>query len=357
MINNVSVFVEGTRTKEAFAEYILRMYCDEAIPADVVNAIKLFYKNNYHDYYIDKIKNNDKKAYEYYIDLLTLCILNKLCFKNFLDVLIEADIEHFEGMLMEIDKDSRAKEIKEAFIKVIDGPLAISGMQTNDAVSILEEMIKNSIGEVNRLLNKYLPRLKKPFENLNITPEDEEFIMLNEISLNFTNKKVFAQIINNSHGLAPLTKKGDTIFFTENEKIIHLPFTRGLFIGYIKKLIINSSEITKVLPDLRNSAKYLRISNYDGELDIKIDDIESIVKFIEWGLEHKRVIEYHELARHMSIQEDDMKKFSAKLSNNNGKSFKKNIAKLLSSNSEDIQIERFVEISGYDSVIVHDWEC
>jgi len=352
-MDNVSVFMKGTPTKEAFAEYILRIHCDEAIPADEVNAIKLFYKKNYHDYYIDKIKNNDEKAYEYYIDLLTMCILKKLCFKNFLDVLIEADIEHFEGMLIAIDKEFHAKEIKEAFIKVIEGPSAISAMQTNKAVLILEEMIENSISEVNRLLNKYLPRLKKPFDNLNIVPEDTDFIMANEIPLKFTNKKVFAQIVNKNHGLAPFTKKGDTIFFTEDEKIIHLPFTRGLFIGYIKKLIINSSEITKVLLELRNSAKYLRISNYEGELDIKIDDIESIVKFIDWGLEHKRVIEYHGLARHMSINEDDIKTFSAKLSDNNGKSFKKNIAKLLSSTSEDIQIERLMDISGHDGVIIH----
>ncbi len=143
-------------------------------------------------------------------------------------------------------------------------------MMVSGSGYILEKMIENSFNEAKRFIDQYIKEPKLYCTEINIDINTTDLLLAkSHVYEVFTNKKAFTKLVNDNHGLQPLIRKGDILFYTKDEKPIHLPFTRELIIGHIKK-IINESINTKVeVNELKNMVKYLSMSNEDGSLDKK----------------------------------------------------------------------------------------
>ncbi len=81
-------------TPEEAARYIWILNEDHPIDENNKIKIKESYLGYHHKVGVHNINNEDmEKAFYYYFDLLGYCDDNSLCFKNLLDIFIDAEIE------------------------------------------------------------------------------------------------------------------------------------------------------------------------------------------------------------------------------------------------------------------------
>ena len=168
------------------------------------------------------------------------------------------------------------------------------------------------------------------------------------IESSFENLMSFTRMINNKHGLKPLIDNVDLYYSTIDDKKIHLGLTRGLVFGHVKKSILLSMDKKQTIKNLVTITDSLNKANEENDLDEKLDLVNRIIEFVNFGSEHKKVIEYYDLGKSMNLTEDELRLFARKLfssAENIGPSARDKIDSLIKYGNHNIDIRELVEFN------------